>query len=77
MDSARHVMGCHSAQQSRVHNAFDDVASTINQSLPRQRRKLLGARRDLPPRRAALLVRQLFTRTRLDVAAQVEIESKA
>ena len=33
MDSARHVMGCHLTQSMRVQNAFDDVASTIHQSL--------------------------------------------
>ena len=33
MDSARHVIGCHSIHRSRVHNAFDDVASTVHQSL--------------------------------------------
>ena len=33
MDSARHVMGCHSTQETRVQIAFDDVTSTIHQSL--------------------------------------------
>ena len=33
MDSTRHVIGCHSTQESRVQHAFDDVASTIHQSL--------------------------------------------
>ena len=33
MDSARHVVGCHLTQQTRVQNGFDDVASTIHQSL--------------------------------------------
>jgi hypothetical protein len=33
MDSARHVIGCHSTQETRVQNACDDVASTIHQSL--------------------------------------------
>ena len=40
MDNARHVIGCHLTQEARVKNALDDVASTINQSLP-----TLGARR--------------------------------
>ena len=35
MDSARHVIGCHLTQESRVQNAFYDAASTIHQSLPR------------------------------------------
>ena len=35
MDSACHVMGCHITQEIRVQNAFDDVASTIHQSLTR------------------------------------------
>jgi len=33
MDSARHVMGCHSTQRKRLQNAFDDVASPVHQSL--------------------------------------------
>jgi hypothetical protein len=33
MDSARHVIGCHLTQETGVQNAFDDVASTIHQSL--------------------------------------------
>ena len=33
MDSARHVIGCHVTPVARVQNAFDDVASTIHQSL--------------------------------------------
>jgi len=33
MDGARHVIGCHSNQETRVLNAFDDVASTFHQSL--------------------------------------------
>jgi len=33
MNSARHVIGCHLTQGTRVQNAFDDVASTIHQSL--------------------------------------------
>jgi hypothetical protein len=33
MDSARHVMGCRLTQETRVQNAFDDVESTIHQSL--------------------------------------------
>jgi hypothetical protein len=32
MDSARHVIGCHSSRETRVQNALDDVASTIRQS---------------------------------------------
>jgi len=35
MDSARHVIGCHSTQGMRVYKAFDEVASTIHQSPPR------------------------------------------
>jgi len=35
MDSARHVMGCLLYQVTRVYYAFDDVASTIHQSLAR------------------------------------------
>ena len=34
MDSACHVIGCQSTQEARVQNAFDDVASTIHQTLP-------------------------------------------
>ena len=30
MDSARHVIGCHLTQETRVHKALDDVASTIH-----------------------------------------------
>jgi hypothetical protein len=30
MDSARHVTGCRFIQETRVGNAFDDVASTIH-----------------------------------------------
>ena len=33
-DSAHHVIGCHSSQERRVHNAWADVASTIRESLP-------------------------------------------
>ena len=33
MDSARHVIGCHVTPETRVQNAFDDVASTIHQAL--------------------------------------------
>jgi len=33
MDSARHVIGCRLTQDTRVQHAFDDVASTIHQSL--------------------------------------------
>jgi len=33
MGGARHVIGYHSAQETRVPNAFDDVASTIHQTL--------------------------------------------
>jgi len=33
MDSARHVIGCHLTNTTRVRNALDDVASTIHQSL--------------------------------------------
>ena len=29
MNSVRHVTGCHVIQETRVSNAFDDVASTI------------------------------------------------
>jgi len=32
-ESARHVIGCHITQETRVHNAFEDVVSTILQSL--------------------------------------------
>jgi hypothetical protein len=31
--SARHVIGCRISQDTRVQNAFDDVASTIYQSI--------------------------------------------
>jgi hypothetical protein len=34
MDSARHVIGCHLTQETRVQNEFDDLASTIHQPLP-------------------------------------------
>jgi hypothetical protein len=30
MDGARHVIGCQSTQQTRVHHAFDELASTIH-----------------------------------------------
>jgi len=33
MDSARHLIGSHFTKQTRVQNAFDDVASAIHQSL--------------------------------------------
>jgi hypothetical protein len=33
MDSARHIIGCHLTQETRVRNAFDYVASRILQSL--------------------------------------------
>ena len=33
MDSARHVIGCHLTRETRVPHPFDDVASTIHQSL--------------------------------------------
>ena len=29
MDGARHVIGCHSTQETRVNNAFNDVASAL------------------------------------------------
>ena len=35
MGSARHVIGSHLAQETRVENAFDDVVGTIHESLPR------------------------------------------
>ena len=49
---AHHVIGCHSIHETRIQspmedvacNAFDDVASTIHQSLPRP-----GGLRALPP----------------------------
>ena len=34
IDSARHVIGRHLTQETRVYNVEDDVASTIHQSLP-------------------------------------------
>ena len=34
MDIARHVRGCRLTQDTRVSHAFDDVASTIDQTLP-------------------------------------------
>ena len=34
MDSARHVLGCQSIQETRVRDSCDDVASTIHQPLP-------------------------------------------
>ena len=34
MDSARHVIGCHLTQDTRVQNASDDAASTIHESPP-------------------------------------------
>jgi hypothetical protein len=33
MDSARDVISCHLPPETRVQNAYDDVASTIHQSL--------------------------------------------
>ena len=33
MDSARHVIGCHLTQDTRVQNVFDDVEGRIHQSL--------------------------------------------
>jgi hypothetical protein len=30
MDSARHVIRYHLTQEARIHNAFDDAASTIH-----------------------------------------------
>jgi len=33
MVSARHVIGCHLTQKTRVQNAFNDVASTVHLSL--------------------------------------------
>jgi len=33
MDSARHVIGCHLTRETRIRDAFDDVASTVCQSL--------------------------------------------
>jgi hypothetical protein len=33
MDSARHVIGCHVTKRTRVQHSFDDVASTIHESL--------------------------------------------
>ena len=33
LDSARHVIGCQLNQETRVQNAFDDMASTFPQSL--------------------------------------------
>jgi hypothetical protein len=36
-DIARHVIGCHLIQETRPRNAFDDLASTINQCSPRHR----------------------------------------
>jgi len=35
MDGALHVIGYHLTQQTRVQNAFDDVANTVHQSLRR------------------------------------------
>jgi len=34
MDDALHVTECRVTQETKVQNAFDDVASTIRQSLP-------------------------------------------
>jgi len=34
MNSARHVIGCRLTRETRVHNALNDVASTVHQSLP-------------------------------------------
>jgi len=33
MDRARHVVGWHFTQSTRAHEALDDVASTIHESL--------------------------------------------
>jgi len=33
MDSAHHVTKCHLTQEMKAHNAFNDVASTLHQSL--------------------------------------------
>ena len=41
MDSARHVIGCHSTEESRFQTAFVDAVSSIHQSLsPGAERKL-------------------------------------
>jgi len=36
------VMGFHLTQETRAYNAFDDVASTIHQSLPRAEQELIA-----------------------------------
>ena len=48
MDTACHVIGCHLTQESRVQNAFDEVASTIHQSVAQ------GLLHQLPVQRAQL-----------------------
>ena len=40
MDSACHVIGSRMTQETRVDNAFDDVASTVGQCSPRHRDSL-------------------------------------
>ena len=55
MDSARHVIGCYSTRETRVHRALDDVANTIHQSLPATHIEVVGVVVRLFP--LALLVR--------------------
>jgi hypothetical protein len=53
MDSARHVIGCHSTQETWVQHACGELASTIHQSLPeapwRPRRPSCAAHRGRHP----------------------------
>jgi hypothetical protein len=46
-----HVIGCHSAQETRVQSALDDVASNICQALPRAARTRCHRRRLAPDER--------------------------
>jgi len=61
------VIGCHLTREMRVRNAFDNVVSTIDQSVPTH--VILGEAAD------GDLLTQL-RRYRLGVALQVDIKSK-
>ena len=61
MDSARHVIGCHSTQKVRVQDACDDVVSTFHESLPRGQQVQLPHRGDCSGHAYALAQRQVFT----------------
>jgi len=77
MDSARHVRGCKASQETRVQNAFDDVASTIHQSLPFSDPRWPHTH---TVHTAGITRSRRQQKVKLDVphgvAAQVEIESK-